>query len=169
MFSTCSELTPRAPIPDGRMERFMHPWFQHMSLLGNGVRNEIKDDSSFCKWNSGQNHNSMQQKIFIRKQCFSKKDATQLFAKCNKTFWQKSNQTIFRTVLFYQTCSFWPFNLLVSFGQLFPHYVFWRKCWNAVFSRAQAQPSNTTLQTIGYNYCSTYWILLITSVPLFKQ
>ena len=25
MFSTCSELTPRAPIPDGRMERFMHP------------------------------------------------------------------------------------------------------------------------------------------------
>ena len=26
MFSTCSELTPRAPIPDGRMERFMHPW-----------------------------------------------------------------------------------------------------------------------------------------------
>ena len=24
-FSTCSELTPRAPIPDGRMERFMHP------------------------------------------------------------------------------------------------------------------------------------------------
>ena len=28
MFSTCSELTPRAPIPDGRMERFMHPWPQ---------------------------------------------------------------------------------------------------------------------------------------------
>ena len=25
MFSMCSELTPRAPIPDGRMERFMHP------------------------------------------------------------------------------------------------------------------------------------------------
>ena len=25
MFSTCSELIPRAPIPDGRMERFMHP------------------------------------------------------------------------------------------------------------------------------------------------
>ena len=24
MFSTCSELTPRAPIPDGRMERIMH-------------------------------------------------------------------------------------------------------------------------------------------------
>ena len=28
MFSTGSELTPRAPIPDGRMERFMHPWSQ---------------------------------------------------------------------------------------------------------------------------------------------
>ena len=25
MFSTCSELTPRAPIPDGRMERIMQP------------------------------------------------------------------------------------------------------------------------------------------------
>ena len=25
MFSTCSELTPRAPILDGRIERFMHP------------------------------------------------------------------------------------------------------------------------------------------------
>ena len=27
MFSTCYELAPRAPIPDGRMERFMHPCF----------------------------------------------------------------------------------------------------------------------------------------------
>ena len=27
MFSTCSELTPRAPIPDGRMERIMRPCF----------------------------------------------------------------------------------------------------------------------------------------------
>ena len=26
MFSTCSELTPRAPIPDGRMAQFMQPW-----------------------------------------------------------------------------------------------------------------------------------------------
>ena len=26
MFSTCSELTPRAPIPDGRMEQTMQPW-----------------------------------------------------------------------------------------------------------------------------------------------
>ena len=25
MFSTCSELTPRAPIPDGRMAQFMQP------------------------------------------------------------------------------------------------------------------------------------------------
>ena len=30
MFSTCSELTPRAPIPDGRMERVMQP----CALLG---------------------------------------------------------------------------------------------------------------------------------------
>ena len=26
MFSTCSELTPRAPIRDGRMEQLLHPW-----------------------------------------------------------------------------------------------------------------------------------------------
>ena len=26
MFSTCSELTPRAPIPDGSMEQIMQPW-----------------------------------------------------------------------------------------------------------------------------------------------
>ena len=26
MISTCSELTPRAPIPDGRMERVVQPW-----------------------------------------------------------------------------------------------------------------------------------------------
>ena len=26
MFSTCSELTPRAPIPDGRMAQIMQPW-----------------------------------------------------------------------------------------------------------------------------------------------
>ena len=25
MYSTCSELTPRAPIPDGRMEQIMQP------------------------------------------------------------------------------------------------------------------------------------------------
>ena len=29
MFSTCSELTPCAPIPDGRMERIMQPWLLH--------------------------------------------------------------------------------------------------------------------------------------------
>ena len=27
MFSTCSELIPRAPIPDGRMERIMQPCY----------------------------------------------------------------------------------------------------------------------------------------------
>ena len=26
MFSTCSELSPRAPIPDGRMAQIMQPW-----------------------------------------------------------------------------------------------------------------------------------------------
>ena len=26
MFSMCSELTPRAPIPDGRMEQITQPW-----------------------------------------------------------------------------------------------------------------------------------------------
>ena len=34
MFSTCSELTPRAPIPDGRMERIMHPcWCVSMTIF----------------------------------------------------------------------------------------------------------------------------------------
>ena len=28
MLSTCSELTPRAPIPDGRMERLLDPWVE---------------------------------------------------------------------------------------------------------------------------------------------
>ena len=26
MFSMCSELTPRAPIPDSRIAQFMQPW-----------------------------------------------------------------------------------------------------------------------------------------------
>ena len=29
--STCSKHTPRAPIPDGRMERFMHPCHQKIT------------------------------------------------------------------------------------------------------------------------------------------
>ena len=28
MFSTCSKLTPHAPIPDGGMAQFMQPWVQ---------------------------------------------------------------------------------------------------------------------------------------------
>ena len=31
MFSTCSKLTPRAPIPDGRMAQFMQPCLGHGS------------------------------------------------------------------------------------------------------------------------------------------
>ena len=27
MFSTCSELIPGAPIPHGRMEQIMQPWY----------------------------------------------------------------------------------------------------------------------------------------------
>ena len=33
MFSTCSELTPRAPIPDGRMERIMQPWLSGIVIV----------------------------------------------------------------------------------------------------------------------------------------
>ena len=29
MLSTCSELTPRAPIPDGRMAQIMQPWLNN--------------------------------------------------------------------------------------------------------------------------------------------
>ena len=32
MFSMCSELTPRAPIPDGRMAQFMQPWHEYDSI-----------------------------------------------------------------------------------------------------------------------------------------
>ena len=32
MFSTCSKLTPRAPIPDGRMEQIMQPWLKYFKL-----------------------------------------------------------------------------------------------------------------------------------------
>ena len=39
MFSTCSELTPRAPIPDGRMERIMQPcpwvYVMEIEIIGN--------------------------------------------------------------------------------------------------------------------------------------
>ena len=37
MFSTCSELTPRAPSPAGRLERFMHPCIQISSWSASGV------------------------------------------------------------------------------------------------------------------------------------
>ena len=34
MFSMCSELTPRAPIPDGRMEQIMQPYQGRAETLG---------------------------------------------------------------------------------------------------------------------------------------
>ena len=34
MFSTCSELTPRAPIPDGRMAQFMQPCLSMWAIWG---------------------------------------------------------------------------------------------------------------------------------------
>ena len=33
MFSACSKLTPRAPIPDGRMEQIMQPCLQAIQLI----------------------------------------------------------------------------------------------------------------------------------------
>ena len=81
------------------------------------------------------------------------------------------------------SCIFWPFNLLVSFGQVPSHFVFWRKCWNAVFSRlCLRSPSikhnfGTTLETVKLSgmkswypktllsthatilYCSRVWCL----------
>ena len=38
MFSTCSELTPRAPIPDGRMEPKMQPCVTYMSICDQNLR-----------------------------------------------------------------------------------------------------------------------------------
>ena len=38
MFSMCSELTPRAPIPDGRMERIMQPCPKHYLRLQAAVQ-----------------------------------------------------------------------------------------------------------------------------------
>ena len=42
MFSTCSELTPRAPIPDGRMERIMQPWSREMLGI------TLDTETTFC-------------------------------------------------------------------------------------------------------------------------
>ena len=33
MFSTCSELTPRAPIPDGRIEKIMQPCLEELQYI----------------------------------------------------------------------------------------------------------------------------------------
>ena len=42
MFSTCSQLSPRAPIQDGRMERIMQPW--------SGIYKKYA--FKLCVWNS---------------------------------------------------------------------------------------------------------------------
>ena len=44
MFFTCSELTPSAPIPDGRMEQIMQP-------CGQPLLNQVLNWINFC-WNS---------------------------------------------------------------------------------------------------------------------
>ena len=48
MFSTCSELTPRAPIRDGRMEQIMQPWY---SNICQGITNTIAEieSSQICE------------------------------------------------------------------------------------------------------------------------
>ena len=33
MFSTCSELTPRVPVRDGRMEQIMQPWYLRLLAI----------------------------------------------------------------------------------------------------------------------------------------
>ena len=38
MFSTCSELTPRAPTPNGRMARIMQPCLRAILLLSGSDR-----------------------------------------------------------------------------------------------------------------------------------
>ena len=62
MFSTCSELTPRAPIPDGRMERIMQPCLtshfvnKSTNSVGNSILSHVKNsqilkkpDLTFCE------------------------------------------------------------------------------------------------------------------------
>ena len=46
MFSTCSELTLRAPIPDGSMERIMQPWSTAFLLYVNILELAIH----FAQW-----------------------------------------------------------------------------------------------------------------------
>ena len=53
MFSTCSEHTPHAPIPDGRMEQIMQPcsemwsdfpcWFDHLPQISMRVQWQVLD------------------------------------------------------------------------------------------------------------------------------
>ena len=45
MFSMCSELTPRAPIPDGRMEQIMQPCSGRWKMMDN--LREMKDDRQY--------------------------------------------------------------------------------------------------------------------------
>ena len=57
MFSTCSELTPLAPIPDGRMEQIMQPWWECSSLFSptqwQNWEHQITDNSCILCENSG--------------------------------------------------------------------------------------------------------------------
>ena len=54
MFSTCSELTPRSPIPDGRMERIMQPWwwlwlwFYQDGFPYSAISTEAEIGSTYC-------------------------------------------------------------------------------------------------------------------------
>ena len=52
MFSTCSELSPHAPIPDGRMERFMHPvckYFRHQGRDKRSESSSLSSEQYYCK------------------------------------------------------------------------------------------------------------------------
>ena len=44
MFSTCSELTPRAPIPDGGMAQIMQPCLQNLHLMKSFAK-IVKEDN----------------------------------------------------------------------------------------------------------------------------
>ena len=57
MFSMCSELTPRAPIPDGRMERIMQPCpFTTLVDMGvlqiHNLRSDFSNEDLIGKWRS---------------------------------------------------------------------------------------------------------------------
>ena len=80
MFSMCSELTPRAHIPDTRIPQLMQPWFGHCTVCTictvcnqGGIRvgcvaDNLRQSSKLCQSHSSRDRDSK----VLRPNCFQK-------------------------------------------------------------------------------------------------